>query len=221
VTTGHDSVGGSPARRRHEPPIWEFGDLIIRRYVAGDHDHVLALHRTALAEVGLRPGDGVYYDHDFPRLEEIYLGGDGEFVVAEPVPMPAPMPTPMPTPMPAAALVPAPAPAAGTGGRVIGMGGLRRVDAETAEMVRLRVHPTVQRRGYGGAIVRVLEERAVELGYRQLRCDTTARQEPALRLYHGFGWRETRREEIRGVVTIYLEKALTPPDDLSRRPPRA
>ena len=37
-----------------------------------------------------------------------------------------------------------------------------------AEMVRLRVRPDQQGRGYGAAIVTVLEERAVELGYRTL-----------------------------------------------------
>jgi GNAT superfamily N-acetyltransferase len=171
-------------RRQDEPPLWEFGDLVIRRYAAGDHDHVLALHRVALAEVGLRPGDGVYYEHDFLRLEEIYLEGGGEFIVAEP--------------------------AAGVGPPVIAMGGLRRVDAGTAEMVRLRVRPADQRRGYGAAIVSVLEERAVELGYRLLRGDTTELQGPALNLYRRFGWRETRREDVNGIVTIYVEKVLAP-----------
>jgi GNAT superfamily N-acetyltransferase len=186
---------GATIRRQQDPPVWEFGDLVIRRYDAGDHEHVLALHHTALTEVGLRPGDGVYYDDDFPRLAEIYLDGGGEFLVAEP------------------------ATVAGAGLCVIAMGALRRVDAETAEMVRLRVHPHVQRRGYGAAIVHALEERAVELGYRLLRGDTTALQWPALSLYRRFGWREVRREDVHGIVTIYGEKALAPPDGVSQDPP--
>jgi GNAT superfamily N-acetyltransferase len=75
-------------------------------------------------------------------------------------------------------------------------------------MVRLRVLPTVQRHGYGAALVRALEERATEYGYRLLRADTTELQAPALALYRKFGWRETRRETIGGIVNIYIEKPL-------------
>ncbi|REE95704.1 GNAT family N-acetyltransferase [Thermomonospora umbrina] len=192
-------------RHGHEPPCWRYRDLVIRRYVPADHATVLELHRSGLARVGLRPGDGVYYEHDLFRIEEIYLRRGGEFVVGE------------------------------RAGEVVALGGLRRADlipcgvtrAEgvpgvdedawmmrppttgTAEMVRLRVRPDLQRRGYGSAIVRALELRAAELGYRTLHCDTTDLQVPAMELYRGFDWRETRREVIGGIVNVYFEKALT------------
>ena len=191
---------GDLLRVQAEPPIWTFRDLRLRRYRADDHDTVLHLHREGLAQVGLRPGDGVYYDHDFFRMEDIYLRDDGEFLVGE------------------------------LDGRIVAMGGLRRADLvpagpgrpgralggyaaggpapDAAEMVRLRVHPDVQRRGYGRAVVAALEQRAAEYGYRILRGDTTEAQQPALRLYRSFGWTEVRREEIGGIVTIYLEKPL-------------
>lgn len=184
-------------RIQDEPPIWRFGDLWLRRYRAADHATVLALHREGLAQVGLRPGDGVYYDHDFFRMEEIYLRNDGEFLVGE------------------------------LGDRIVAMGGLRRADLipggharafgaytpgpstlDAVEMVRLRVLPAVQRRGYGAALVQALEERAAEYGYRILRADTTDLQAPALALYRKFGWTETRRETIGGIVNVYLEKPL-------------
>jgi GNAT superfamily N-acetyltransferase len=177
--------------------VWRFGDLRIRRYRPADHGVVLALHREGLAQVGLRPGDGVYYDHDFFRMEDIYLRNDGEFLVGE------------------------------LGDGIVAMGGLRRADLipggharafggyapgapalDAVEMVRLRVLPAVQRRGYGAAVVRALEERAAEYGYRVLRADTTELQAPALALYRKFGWTETRRETIGGIVNIYLEKPL-------------
>ncbi|WP_307796446.1 GNAT family N-acetyltransferase [Actinomadura barringtoniae] len=180
-----------------EPPTWTFGDLHMRRYRAADHAVVLDLHREGLAQVGLRPGDGVYYDHDFFRMEDIYLRNDGEFIVGE------------------------------LDGRIVAMGGLRRADLvpggsarafggyvpgapklDAVEMVRLRVSPSVQRRGYGTAVVQALEERAAEFGYRVLRADTTELQGPALALYRGFGWSETKREVIGGIVNIYLEKRL-------------
>ncbi|MBX6768584.1 MAG: GNAT family N-acetyltransferase [Actinomadura rubrobrunea] len=184
-------------RLRDEPPEWSFGDLRLRRYRRADHATVLALHREGLAQVGLRPGDGVYYDHDFFRMEEIYLRDGGEFLVGE------------------------------LNGEIVAMGGLRpaglvpcgdaRASADcapapltpgVAEMVRLRVRPDVQRRGFGGAVMRALEERAVECGYRLLCADTTELQEPALRMYRRSGWRETRREVIGGIVNVYLEKRL-------------
>ncbi|OLT13744.1 GNAT family N-acetyltransferase [Actinomadura sp. CNU-125] len=180
-----------------EPPEWRFGELRLRRYRPTDHGVVLALHREGLAQVGLRPGDGVYYDHDFFRMEDIYLRNDGEFLVGE------------------------------IEGSLVAMGGLRRADLvpggharafggfslgtgrlDAVEMVRLRVLPPLQRRGYGAAMVTALERRAAELGYRILRADTTELQEPALALYRRFGWTETRRETIGGIVNIYIEKPL-------------
>ncbi|GGV30527.1 hypothetical protein GCM10010182_62280 [Actinomadura cremea] len=180
-----------------EPPEWRFGELRLRRYRATDHGVVLALHREGLAQVGLRPGDGVYYDHDFFRMEDIYLRNDGEFLVGE------------------------------LDGGIVAMGGLRRADLvpggharafggfsiggaalDAVEMVRLRVLPVLQRRGYGAAMVTALEQRAADLGYRILRADTTELQEPALALYRRFGWTETRRETIGGIVNIYIEKPL-------------
>ncbi|MFI0355084.1 GNAT family N-acetyltransferase [Actinomadura sp. 9N407] len=181
-----------------EPPAWSFGDLYLRRYHAADHGTVLELHREGLAQVGLRPGDGVYYDHDFFRMEDIYLRNDGEFIVGE------------------------------LNGRIVAMGGLRRADLvpagharvrggyvmggpplDAVEMVRLRVRPAVQRRGYGAAVVEALEQRAAEYGYRILRADTTELQGPALQLYRRFGWTVTRRETIGGIVNVYLQKPLT------------
>ncbi|NVI91748.1 hypothetical protein HUX53_31870, partial [Actinomadura sp. BRA 177] len=99
---------GHLVRLEDEPPVWSFGALRIRRYHAADHGTVLALHREGLAQVGLRPGDGVYYDHDFFRMEDIYLRNDGEFLVGElddrivamgGLPRPAPLPAgPAPSP---------------------------------------------------------------------------------------------------------------------------
>jgi GNAT superfamily N-acetyltransferase len=198
VRSGRPGDPGPPlVRVQVEPPVWTYGELRLRRYRPADHGTVLALHREGLAQVGLRPGDGVYYDHDFFRMEEIYLRKDGEFLVGE------------------------------LRGEIVAMGGLRRADLvpagggqelggyvlggpalDTVEMVRLRVRPGVQRRGYGSAVIRALERRAAELGYRVLRADTTERQQPALRLYRRFGWTELRRAPIGGTVNVYLEKTL-------------
>ena len=168
----------TPRRRRREPPAWTFSGLRIRRYVPEDHAAVFALHQECLDQVGLRPGDGVYYDDDFARVEEIYLRTQGEFLVGE------------------------------VEGEIAAIGGLRRVDDVIAEMVRLRVRPDEQGQGYGAAVVTVLEERAYELGYRMLRADTTVKQPVAMELYRSFGWREIDRKVTGATVTVYFEKSL-------------
>ncbi|WP_214325605.1 GNAT family N-acetyltransferase [Nonomuraea sediminis] len=154
--------------------------LKIRRYRWSDLDTILALHRVCLAEVGLVPGDGVYYDDDFPRIQEIYLACGGDFLVGE------------------------------VDGRVVAMGGLKPIDAETAEVCRLRVHPEQQRRGYGAAMLEALEARAVELGFHSVRGDTTLNQGAALALYERSGWRELSRTRVGELTVIYGEKRLLP-----------
>lgn len=174
-----DRGAGAPVRRPEITPIRWFGDLLVRRYLPEDHAEVLFLHREGLARIGLRPGDGVYYEHDLHRLEELYLGdGTGEFLIGV------------------------------RDGLAVAMGGLRRVDSWTGELVRLRVRPELQRHGYGAAMLTALEERAGELGYGRLIGDTTEFQGPALQLYRKFGWKETGRKTINGIVNIYGEKYL-------------
>ncbi|ACZ90037.1 GNAT family N-acetyltransferase [Streptosporangium roseum] len=151
----------------------------LRRYRWSDLESVWALHQICLAQVGLAPGDGVYYEDDFPRINEIYIAGQGDFLVGE---------------------IP--------GGRIVAMGGLRRIDDETAELCRLRVHPEFQRRGFGAQMSVALETRAIELGYVRLRGDTTLNQPAAIELYRKRGWREIGREERGGCVVLYGEKDL-------------
>jgi GNAT superfamily N-acetyltransferase len=153
--------------------------LKIRQYRWSDLDAVWTLHQIGLAQVGLLPGDGVYYDDDFPRISEIYLADRGDFLIGEVV-----------------------------GHGIVAMGGLRRVDDQTAEMCRLRVHPEHQRRGYGAQIMEALEQRAGQLGYKLLRGDTTLQQVAALELYRKSGWRELRREVRGDTVVLYGEKLL-------------
>ncbi|MGW0803573.1 GNAT family N-acetyltransferase [Nonomuraea sp. NPDC002799] len=153
----------------------------IRRYRWSDLDAIVALHRICLAEVGLVPGDGVYYDDDFPRIQEIYLACGGDFLVGE------------------------------VASRVVAMGGLRPVDTRTAEVCRLRVHPEFQRRGFGAAMLVALERRAVELGFRRVRGDTTLNQAAALALYERQGWRELTRRAVGDLIVVYGEKRLNPP----------
>src|SRR5690606_41801990 len=106
--------------------------LRIRRYRWSDLDTILTLHQICLAEVGLVPGDGVYYEDDFPRIQEIYLACGGDFLVGE------------------------------AEGRVVAMGGLKPNDTARAEVCRLRVLPQYQRLVICVAMLQALARIAAE-----------------------------------------------------------
>jgi ribosomal protein S18 acetylase RimI-like enzyme len=119
------------------------------------------------------------WDDDLRHVESAYLSNGGEFLVGA------------------------------LGGRVVAMGGLRRRSAEVAEVKRMRVHPEVQRRGYGRAILLALEQRARQLGYVRLVLDTTTRQRAAIALYRGHGFVVTGRTTA-GMATLLMAKRLDP-----------
>jgi ribosomal protein S18 acetylase RimI-like enzyme len=94
-------------------------------------------------------------------------------------------------------------------GRIVAMGGMRRVSADRAEITRMRVQPDCQRRGFGRAILARLLARARELGFRQLFLDTTVGQVAAQELYRSSGFVEAGRRKYAGFDVIRFEKDLT------------
>jgi GNAT superfamily N-acetyltransferase len=94
-------------------------------------------------------------------------------------------------------------------GRLVAMGALRHITDIVGELKRMRVNPAFQRRGYGRLILARLENRARELGYRELRLDTTIMQTAAQRLYASAGYRQVGRGQLAGVEVVYFAKSLT------------
>jgi ribosomal protein S18 acetylase RimI-like enzyme len=121
------------------------------------------------------------WDDDLHHVQEVYLDAGGEFLVGT------------------------------LAGRIVAMGGISRVDGGRAKVRRMRVHPDVQRRGLGSAILRALEARAAELGYRTLFLDTTTRQTAAQAFYTGHGYREVGRDRYGEFELILYEKELETP----------
>jgi len=119
------------------------------------------------------------WDDDLHHVREVYLEAGGEFLVGE------------------------------LAGRIVAIGALRRQDESTAEVKRMRVHPDLQRRGHGRAVLRRLEARAVQLGYRRLVLDTTERQVPAIALYRSEGFVEIGRGQVLGFPCIFFAKELS------------
>jgi GNAT superfamily N-acetyltransferase len=93
--------------------------------------------------------------------------------------------------------------------RIIAMAGiLPALNPGTAEVRRVRVDPKARGRGYAASILRALEERARQLGYRRLHLDTGADQLPAQALYRACGYREVGPGVIGPFPVVFFEKDL-------------
>jgi GNAT superfamily N-acetyltransferase len=70
----------------------------------------------------------------------------------------------------------------------VGCGAVRRLDAETGELKRMYVSPTMRGTGLGRRLVDALEAEARALGLRRLVLETGTRQEAAIALYRATGF---------------------------------
>ena len=86
-------------------------------------------------------------------------------------------------------------------GTPVGCGALRLLDAETAELKRMYLSPTVRGRGLGRRLVAALEAEARALGVRRLVLETGGRQAAALALYRATGFHP---------IPLYGEYCLSP-----------
>lgn len=126
------------------------------------------------------PEDSDIYGGDLDDITTTYLDGSGALLVGE------------------------------VAATVTAMGGLRRVNLTTCEILRMRVRPEYQGRGYGRAILQSLETRGRRLGYRTAVLVTGPDQHPAIDLYRGAGYEQTEVERFGPLVGVRLVKVLTP-----------
>jgi GNAT superfamily N-acetyltransferase len=94
-------------------------------------------------------------------------------------------------------------------GRAVGCGGLQRLDAETAEVRRIFLDESARGHGIGRALLRELERRARQLGYRHVRLTTGDRQPEALRLFESSGYEEIPPFTDGFFTSHWLEKTLS------------
>ncbi|SDW94246.1 GNAT family N-acetyltransferase [Paenibacillus sp. CF384] len=117
--------------------------------------------------------------HDIFHIDEQYLESGGDFLVGT-----------------------------GQNGIVVAMGGLKKLDNDTAEIKRLRVHPHFQQRGYGQMMLTKLEQRAQELGFRQIYLDALTNQLGAKKLFLTNGYAHRGASVIDGFWINVYEKSL-------------
>ncbi|MDP2919073.1 MAG: tRNA (adenosine(37)-N6)-dimethylallyltransferase MiaA [Dehalococcoidia bacterium] len=94
-------------------------------------------------------------------------------------------------------------------GRIVAIGGLKKKSETLAEIKRMRVLPDYQRKDFGQAILNALEERAHQLGYRELCLDTTTKQVPAQKLYEKNGFVDSGHWHIGELEIISYRKILS------------
>jgi GNAT superfamily N-acetyltransferase len=154
-------------------------DLMLRPFRPDDRDALLALNAYGLRAAGIDPEQDYYAHEDTTELERTYSEAAGGCLLVGEV-----------------------------DGKIIAMGGIRRVDETTCELLRMRVYPKYQGRGYGRAILERLEREAGRLGYRRIDLLTGEDQHPAVDLYARHGYRITGRETLIGIPSVHMSKNL-------------
>jgi GNAT superfamily N-acetyltransferase len=152
-------------------------DLVLRKYRSTDRHDLLELNAYGLKAAGITAEDDYYVGEDFSDLESTYSTEAGGMMLVGEI-----------------------------SGKVVAMGGIRRVDDATCELLRMRVYPEHQGRGYGGLILRSLEQEAIRLGYHKIALITGENQHPAIDLYVRHGYRIARRETLIGIPSVHMIK---------------
>lgn len=157
------------------------GDLTLRRYRPDDLDELRALNAYGLTAAGIAPADDYYADEDLSNLEETYAEQAGGIMLVGEVDK-----------------------------KIVAMGAIRRINAVTCELLRMRVYPEYQGRGYATVILRLLEREARRLGYTRIELLTGEDQHPAVDIYTRHGYRITHRETVIGIPSVHMCKELDP-----------
>jgi GNAT superfamily N-acetyltransferase len=91
----------------------------------------------------------------------------------------------------------------------VACGGLRRLDARTAEIKRMYVRPEHRRRGRARQLLGALEQAARELGYTRVRLDTGPLQPEAAALYASAGYHAIDAYTDMPPHSLFFEKELS------------
>lgn len=94
--------------------------------------------------------------------------------------------------------------------KIVGMGGLKKIDNQTGEIKRMRVIPKLQGKGYGKLLLERLESDARRMGFKKLILNTSGKATTAIGMYLKHGYKEVGREPLEeiGTENIHYEKML-------------
>ncbi|MEV0733608.1 GNAT family N-acetyltransferase [Polymorphospora sp. NPDC050346] len=153
--------------------------LALRQFREGDFDELAALNAYGLAAAGIKAADDYYSDQDFQDLQNTYAEpAGGTLLVGE------------------------------INDKIVAMGGIRRTSPSSCELLRMRVYPQYQGRGYGTLILESLETAARQFAYRRITLITGRDQHPAVDLYAHHGYRTFKEESLLGIPCVHMAKEL-------------
>jgi GNAT superfamily N-acetyltransferase len=93
-------------------------------------------------------------------------------------------------------------------GEPAGLGGVRHLDTEVAEVKSMYVAPAYRGTGLGRRILTRLDEIALEHGCRAVRLDTSDYLTPAVGLYRSAGYREVPAYNVNPKADLWFERSL-------------
>lgn len=178
--------------------------LRLRRYDPRDADAVWTLHEWAMRDAGTDP-DAIPGTEDLRRVGASYLDVGGEFLVG------------VDGAEHGSETVDGDGPPETFDGSLVAIGGLLPNDAGhadertvpgAAELHRMRVAPTHQRRGISRRLLAALERAAVDRGFEAVLATTARRQAGAVALYRGAGYEAAGRSREAGYDLVHFEKRL-------------
>lgn len=160
-----------------------------------------------------------------PTIRQYRRGDDGEIWALAALPaVAAPDDPAPPLPLPPADMAPADCPDLAdisrtflmSGGdflvaevdrAVVGTAGLLISGKDAADVVRVRVHPALRRRGIGTSLLEAIEWRATGLGIRQLNLDVTENEQDAVAFFLASGFRnpDDDDDETRWDVNVFAK----------------
>ena len=129
------------------------------------------------------------WDDDFLDIEAVYVRPGGCFVLIE------------------------------DGGVIQAMGALKILSNKDAEVKRMRVETSLQRRGLGQKIMNHLIQHAKSKGIERVILDTTENQIAARHFYEKNGFVEYRRGKWNDITMIFYEKYISASSPCTRRMP--
>lgn len=97
-------------------------------------------------------------------------------------------------------------------GEPAGLGGVRHLDTDVAEVKSMYVAPAYRGTGLGRRILARLDEIALEHGCSAVRLDTSDYLTPAVGLYRSAGYREVPAYNENPKADLWFERALRPGD---------
>ncbi len=149
------------------------GKLVLREYADRYKKEVIKLNKDAISASEIASKSwNPQWEGELHKIRSVYIGNGGAFLLAFKL------------------------------DKLVGMGGLLRVDGATAKVKWVRVHPDCQKQGVAMLIIGALEKKARSLGYKRLVADAVRGNAAAEGMLMKSGFKSNGGKTFDGVVFL-------------------